>query len=53
MTETAANLPYPEIPTITELGTKRPKIDGEMTYPEKNNIDEAIHKRLRKKDVYE
>ena len=53
MTETAAKLPDPEMPTITELGTERPKIDGEMTYIEKNNINEAIRQKLRKKDVYE
>ena len=35
MTETAANLPYPEIPTITDLGIERPKTDGEMTYLDK------------------
>ena len=28
MTETTANFPDPEMPTITELGTERPKIDG-------------------------
>ena len=28
MTETAANLPNPEMPTITNLGIERPKIDG-------------------------
>ena len=53
MTETAANFPDPEMPTITELGTERPKTDGEMTYLEKKNIDEAIRQKLRKKDVYE
>ena len=53
MTETSANFPDPEMPTITELGTERPKTDGEMTYLEKKNIDEAIRQRLRKKDVYE
>ena len=42
MTETAANSPDPYMPTITELGTERPKTDGEMTYLEKNNIDEAL-----------
>ena len=52
-TETASNFPDPEIPTITELGTERPKIDGEMTYLEKKNIDEAIRQNSRKKDVYE
>ena len=31
MTETAANFLDPEMPTITDLGTKRPKIDGQMT----------------------
>ena len=53
MTETAANFPDPEMPTITELGTERPKTDGEMTYLKKNNMDEAIRQKLRKKDVYE
>ena len=52
MTETSANFPDPEMPTITELGTERQKKDGEMTYHEKKNIDEAIHQKLRKKDVY-
>ena len=53
MTETAANFPDPDMPTINELGTERPKTDGEMTYLEKKNIYEAIHQKLRKKDVYE
>ena len=53
MTETAATFPDPEMPTITDLGIKRPEIDREMTYPEKNNIDEAIRKNMRKKDVYQ
>ena len=53
MTETAANFPDPDMPTITELFTKRPKTDGEMTYLEKNNIDEAIRQNLGRKDVYE
>ena len=35
MTETAANFPDPEMPIITDLGTERPKIDGEMTYLKK------------------
>ena len=51
-TETVANFPDPEMPTITELGIERPKIDGEMTYLKKKNIDEAIRQKLRKKDVY-
>ena len=53
MTETASNFPDPEMPTVTELGTERPKPDGEMTYLEKKNIDEAIRQKLKKKDVYE
>ena len=52
MTETASNLPDPDISTITELGPELPKTEGEMTYLKKNNIDEAIHQKLRKKDVY-
>ena len=39
--------------TITELGTDHLKTDEEMTYLEKNNINEAIRQNLRKKDVYE
>ena len=35
MTETAATFPDPGIPTITNLGTERPKTDGEMTYLKK------------------
>ena len=51
MTETVATFPDPEIPTITDIFTKRPKIDVEITYLEKNNIDEYIRQNLRKKDV--
>ena len=40
------------MPTITDLGTERPKIDVDMTYLDKNNLDEAIHKNMRKKYVY-
>ena len=53
MTETAATFPNTEIPTITDLGIKRPKTDGEMTYLEKNNTDEAIRQNMSKKDVYQ
>ena len=53
MTETAANSPDPEMPTITDLVIKRPKIDREMTYLKKNIINDAICQNLRKKDVYE
>ena len=37
--------------TITDLGTERPKTDGEMTYLKKT--DEAILQKLRTKDVHE
>ena len=52
MTETVANFPDPEMPTITELGAERPKTDGEMTYLKNKNIYESIRQKLRKKDVY-
>ena len=52
MTKTETTFPDPEMPIITDLVTERPIIDGEMTYHEKKNIDEAIHQNLRKKDVY-
>ena len=52
ITETVATFPDPEMPTITNLGTKCLKIDGDMTYL-KNTINEAILQKLRKKDVYE
>ena len=41
------------MPTITDLGIERPKIDGQITYLEKKNTNEAIYQKLRKKDVYE
>ena len=41
------------MPTITDLGIERPKIDGETTYLENNNIVEAIRQKLRKKDLYQ
>ena len=53
MTEIAATLPNPEMPTITDLGTKRPKTDGDMNYLKEKKIDEAIRQNLRKKYVYQ
>ena len=53
MSITAATFPDQEMPNITYLVTNRPKIDAQMSYLEKNYIDEAIHQNLRKKDVYE
>ena len=51
LTETAANFPYPEMPTIIDLGTERPKTYAEVNYLKKKNINEAIFQNLRKKDV--
>ena len=53
MTETEANFPDPEMPIITDLGIKRPQKDGDITYLDKNNLNEAIRQKLRKKDFYE
>ena len=52
MAETAATFPNPEMHNITDLGTKRLKTDGEMTYLEKKSINEAIRQNMRKKYVY-
>ena len=52
MTETVDTFPDLDMPTITDFGTERPKTDGEMTYLEKKNIDEATRQKLRNKDVY-
>ena len=52
MPESTATFPNPEIPTITYSGPERQKTDGEKTYLEKININEAIRQKLRKKDVY-
>ena len=42
------------MPTIIpDTGAKRPKTDRKMTYLKNNNIDENIHQKLRKKDVYQ
>ena len=53
MTETAANFSDQYMPTITDLGIERPKTDGEMTYLENKNINEAICQKLRNEYVYE
>ena len=37
---------------IPGMGVKHPNMDAEMTYLENNNIDKAIHKKLREKYVY-
>ena len=40
------------MPTIPNLGIQRLRTDAETTYLNKKNINEAIHQKLRKKDVY-
>ena len=52
MTKITATFPDPEMPTFTYSGIKLSKTDVDMNYLDKNNTDEAIHKKLRKKDVY-
>ena len=53
MNKTLATSTGPEMTTITpDTIIDIPKMDVEMTYFKKNNIDEAIHQKLRKKDVY-
>ena len=42
------------MPIITpETGAKRLKTDREMTYPKNKDIDETIHHKPKKEDVYE
>ena len=41
------------MPNIPDFCIERPKIDADMTYLEKKNINEDNHQNLRKKDVYE
>ena len=53
MTETPATFPDPDMPTIYDSGIGHQRIYAEMTYLEKKYTDEAIHQKLRKKDVYE
>ena len=54
MNKTTLTFPNPWIPTtITDIGVQHPKTDVEMAYLEKKNTEEAIHQKLRKKDVYE
>ena len=53
MNKTLATSTGPEMTTITpDTIIDILKMDVEMTYFKKNNIDEAIHQKLRKKDVY-
>ena len=53
MNKTLATLTDPEMPTITpDTIIEIPKMDVEITYLKNNNIDEAIHQKLSKKDLY-
>ena len=40
MSEIVATFNNPDMPTITDLGTERPKTDADMTYLKKENINE-------------
>ena len=52
MTNTLDTLPEPDMPTtIPDMGTERPEMYAEMTYPENKSIGKAIRQKLRKKDV--
>ena len=54
MNKAMVTLPDTQIPTIIpHKVVERPKTEVDMTYLKKKNIDEAIHQKLRKKDVYE
>ena len=53
MNKTLDTFPDPDMPSIIPyMGADYPKTETEVTYPKKNNIDEAIHQKLSKKDVY-
>ena len=53
MNETPPTFVYPEMPTIiADMNTEIPKRDVEMTYLQKQSIDDTICQKLRNKDVY-
>ena len=53
MTETVATFRDPDMPNITDLGIKRPKMDGKIAYLKINNNDKSTLQNMRKRDVYE
>ena len=54
MNKTLSTLTSPDMPIIIpEMIIEIPKMDVDMTYLKNNNIDKAIHQKLRNKDVYE
>ena len=54
MTEKLSTFPNQLIPPIIpDTSAERTKTYMEMTYLKNRTIDEAIHQKLRKKDVYE
>ena len=54
MTKTPETFPDLDITTIVMYtGDERTKTDTKMTYLKNNNIDDAIHQKLRKRDKYE
>ena len=51
--KTPATFHNPVMETITtNASSEHPKTDGKTTYLKKNNIDEDIHQKMMKKDVY-
>ena len=54
MTETLETLPNPEMLTIIpDTDSENLKTEREINHLEKKNIEEAIHQKTNKKDVYE
>ena len=54
MTETPETLPELEMPTIImDTDINHPNTDTEMAYLKKKTINDSIHHKLRKKNVYE
>ena len=54
MNKTLENFANQEITTtMMDTGAKLPETDVEMTYLNKKNTNDVIHKKWRKRDVYE
>ena len=54
MNKTLENFANPEITTtMIDTGAELPESDVDMTYLNKKNTNDSIHKKLRKRDVYE
>ena len=54
MIKTPETSPNPDMPTIIpDTVANHTKTDVDMTYLKNNNIDDAIHQKLRKRDKYD